>query len=383
MKHVLDLYGIVLSIGLIDFGQNDNRDTVTQALLKTATLNIQDNVDEMAFQSVLNDQHVCQSYSLFQKICGIVQEMIGFLSFWMSYIDLVSLLLDFIQTSRDACWTLHLLSVREMIPWCFIYNRSNYSRYLPWYYYEMACLPQTHPELHAYIENGGFSCQIGPVNTVGRIPSDQTIEETINKTIPKPQEERKDSVQEKIAVSKYYITADDRANYVRKLRAMIDTRNQEFWHPYLTKPRFSGRWKRCEVVIQHETWKNPIELSDKELFSISTGSVPSPIVINDVLCRAKRREGLPGLCKQKIMWRLIQYLFWYNSENEIRNVCKQNCQIKNIHRKRNRTKSWQKLILINDHCCQTRQLDVKKSFCHPLDPVPWALSTSSGSIQKN
>ena len=54
---------------------------------------------------------------------------------------------------------------------------------------------------------------------------------------PKPQEERKDSVQEKNAISKYYITAGDRANYVRKLRAMIDTRNQEFWHPDLTKPR--------------------------------------------------------------------------------------------------------------------------------------------------
>ena len=45
---------------LEDLGENENRDTVTQALLKTATLNIQNDVDEKASQSVLNDQHVCQ-----------------------------------------------------------------------------------------------------------------------------------------------------------------------------------------------------------------------------------------------------------------------------------------------------------------------------------
>ena len=69
-------------------GENENKDTVTQALLKTATPIIHDDVDEMPFQPVLNDKHV-----------------------------------------------------------------ANYSRYLPWYYHEMACLPQTHPELHAYLNN--------------------------------------------------------------------------------------------------------------------------------------------------------------------------------------------------------------------------------------
>ena len=31
---------------------------------------------------------------------------------------------------------------------------------------------------------------------------------------------------------------------------------------------------------------------------------------------------------------------------------------------------------------QIRQLDIYKKNCHPLGPVPWALSTSSGSMQK-
>ena len=195
----------------------------------------------MAFQSVLNDKHVCQSYSLFQQFCDILHSRNGTLSqFWMSYIDLVSLLLNFIRSSREGCWTLHLSSVREMIPWCFAYNRSNYSRYLPWYYHEMACLPQTHPELHAYLENGGFSCQIGPVTTFERIPIDQTIEETINKDTQTAGGTKGFSTR-KNAVSKYYITADDRANYVKKLRAMIDTRNQEFWRPDLTKTTNSDR----------------------------------------------------------------------------------------------------------------------------------------------
>ena len=68
-----------------------------------------------------------------------------------------------------------------MIPWCFANNRVDYSCYLPWYYRQMRSLPLAHPEIQANVMNGGFSCQIGSKNTFGRIPMDETIEETIIK----------------------------------------------------------------------------------------------------------------------------------------------------------------------------------------------------------
>jgi len=45
----------------------------------------------------------------------------------------------------------------------------------------MTSLLQEHPQVHEFLEAGGFFVQMSPGNAFGRIPVDQTIEETINK----------------------------------------------------------------------------------------------------------------------------------------------------------------------------------------------------------
>ena len=108
------------------------------------------------------------------------------LAFWMSYVDLASLMLNFMRASREKKWTLHLISISNLIPWCSAYNRSNYAKYLPWYHLKMINLPTTHPDVHEYLADGNFSTQIGNDNPFGCIPMDQTIEETINKDTQTP-----------------------------------------------------------------------------------------------------------------------------------------------------------------------------------------------------
>ena len=74
------------------------------------------------------------------------------------------------------------LGLSAMIPWCFAYNNMNYARYLPAYIAEMSHLYNEHPEIHAHFESGCFSVQnYGDKNPFGRIPVDQTCEETVNK----------------------------------------------------------------------------------------------------------------------------------------------------------------------------------------------------------
>ena len=50
----------------------------------------------------------------------------------------------------------------------------------------MSRLPDDHPAIHKQLTNGGFSVQIGEKNPFGRIPVDQTIEETVNKDTQTP-----------------------------------------------------------------------------------------------------------------------------------------------------------------------------------------------------
>ena len=49
------------------------------------------------------------------------------------------------------------------------------------YYAEMKSLETHNQDIHNHLTAGGFTVQLGADNPFGRIPVDQTIEETINK----------------------------------------------------------------------------------------------------------------------------------------------------------------------------------------------------------
>lgn len=81
--------------------------------------------------------------------------------FWMSYVDMVQVLLGLIRGSWEGNWELHRSSIREIVPWCFAYDNLNYARYLSAYLSEMLLLPEEHPDAFNYLRSGGFSLQIG------------------------------------------------------------------------------------------------------------------------------------------------------------------------------------------------------------------------------
>ena len=62
-----------------------------------------------------------------------------------------------------------------------------------YYYATMSHLPIDHPEVHQQFMQCGFSVQLGNQNAFGRIPVDQTIEETVNE-IHREQEAQRGSV---------------------------------------------------------------------------------------------------------------------------------------------------------------------------------------------
>ena len=115
---------------------------VNQALDRINKLINQEEVNETLFESVWSDQAVADLFKSFQDFCQLLRESNGTLSrFWMSCMELVTILLNLIRASREGNWPFHLSSIKEMIPWCFTYNRVNYSPYLPWYYRQMQSLP--------------------------------------------------------------------------------------------------------------------------------------------------------------------------------------------------------------------------------------------------
>ena len=83
----------------------------------------------------------------------------------------------------------------------------------------MSQLPTTHPGVHAGFMQGAFSVQLGFHNPFGRIPVDQTIEETVNKDTQTPRP--KGFSLKPGAVSRYYLTAEYTAEYLKTVSDMI------------------------------------------------------------------------------------------------------------------------------------------------------------------
>lgn len=102
-------------------------------------------------------------------------------NFWSSYLEMVQVMLNFIRATREGNWTLHIASVREMIPCFFAFDRLNYARYLTVYHQEMLNLPTTHPYSNDHLQSGEFSVQRQSSYGFSKVACDQAIEQTINK----------------------------------------------------------------------------------------------------------------------------------------------------------------------------------------------------------
>ena len=56
-------------------------------------------------------------------------------------------------------WSLHLLTLHDMLPWCQAYDRTNYARYGALSLSEMVVLEASHPEAYKAVNAGHFVVQ--------------------------------------------------------------------------------------------------------------------------------------------------------------------------------------------------------------------------------
>ena len=154
--------------------------------LRVLQVKVSDIVNEVELrqcESILNSDPFKEIHLIWMQYLQYLRSENGPLScFWMSYIDIVGdVLLGLIQASREGNWQLHLYAIRNIILWCFAYDKINYARYLPVYYDQMIKLPSEHPNVYSNFMNQRFSIQLAGESPFGRIPVDQTTAVTVNK----------------------------------------------------------------------------------------------------------------------------------------------------------------------------------------------------------
>ena len=104
--------------------------------------------------------------------------------FWLTFLDMVTILLNTIHATRCRNWDLYLDCVSSIILYVFTYehlNHYNYAKYLAPMLGELLNLPTNHPFIHEQFMLGKFSMLLSSVNPFVHIEADKVIETIINK----------------------------------------------------------------------------------------------------------------------------------------------------------------------------------------------------------
>ena len=297
---------------------------------------------------------------------------------------MIILLLDFLRATREGNWSLHLQSIKEMIPWFYAYDHINYSRYLPVYLLHMISLPSTHPEAHKMMEHGDFGVQKTTDHGFAQVPVDQTIEQTLNRSTKTKGGIVGFSLQ-RGAVQRWMVTAHSRAEFVDKCRAMSTGVTQNQSQPH--KEAATSRVKRDEadvkkVISTISSWRNPFEPSD-ELVNLSSGYVASQSVMQDLLTsKEKGRTAAVSFIEERLLscnngfFEPISKLKM-GTFKDVQKKVSVKINTKNIIIQADRN-LFARLVVIG----QSRHLSIRELLSHELGPIPWSLASCDGSIAK-
>ena len=102
----------------------------------------------------------------------------------------------------------------------------------------MTRLQEDHSEIYEFMRNNLFSVQLSQENAFGRIPVDQTLEETVNKDTQTPGGTKGFSLIP-VAVQRYYLMTEFRALFLYNLPEMVDSAKAKHGHADLQLSRIA------------------------------------------------------------------------------------------------------------------------------------------------
>ena len=95
--------------------------------------------------------------------------------FWLSYLEMMKLLLSSINSVRLGKWDLLLKRISSIIPFTFAYDHINYGRYPPALLGEMLSLEDDYLDIYERFKAGEFSAQLSDESSFSRCETDKVV----------------------------------------------------------------------------------------------------------------------------------------------------------------------------------------------------------------
>ena len=80
-------------------------------------------------------------------------------SFWYTTLKLEIIILAFVRSQRQGNFDLYITTMKELMPWMFALDHTNYKRWLPVHIADLTKLDSTCPDLAAEFKKGKFVVQ--------------------------------------------------------------------------------------------------------------------------------------------------------------------------------------------------------------------------------
>ena len=272
-----------------------------------------------------------------------------------------------------------------MIPWCFAYDKVNYSRYLTPYFAQMTNLGDKNAEEQKALRENSFSVQLASSNPFGRIPVDQTTEVTVNKDAQNPGGTTRFSLKPATVQRYYVLTAEYRSAFLGQLRNMVQASNSETQHTELQSSRMKKDEQAVSAIVDLiQGWVNPFSES-QDLISISTAKKAPRDIATDLKTAHAVGERCYANFKEERMEKTPQIRKFHDplKTNKLKTFS-------DLNKKKQVPINDRSIILKADRSlfgriiviAQERSLQMDAILSHPLGPLPWALSTPDGLLRK-
>ena len=224
-------------------------------------------------------------------------------------------------------------------------------------------------------------------NPFGRVPVDQTCEETVNKNTQTSGGTKGFSLKAG-AVSKYYIVAEYRSIFLKQLKDMLDLSKSNSEHTDLQKMRIARDEADVKSLITmlESNWINPFSSEQQDLLCLSTGKVATNKIEEDLLnAKSVGEKAYQEIRVQRLEVNLPKLTFHDSlkkSKQQTFSELNKKVQVK--------SKTANEIILKADKAlfgqvviiAENRQLHMKDVLWHPMGPLPWALFSVDGSLRK-
>jgi len=304
--------------------------------------------------------------------------------FWLLYYDSVWILLAFIKAIKLNDFSSYTKCIRAMCPLLFASDRLNYARYLPLYHEQLLNLDA---EAYNLLNNNGITASRSNIPAC-RIPIDQTIEQTINRSA----KSSGGIIGFSRNVNAYYrwcITRHKRASYLDAMCAELNMKQvpQTLHASMRTSERKNSEKEVTSLVETFNNFLNPFRIpcsGYSELFCLSSGRPAFESVAADLTSYiVKGDAAATKFIKERLVDKTVKFhdrlpkLSLKNFGSQAIQKSLKTTQLKTVTVKAERNLLGHLLMLSQSH-----NISLQKLFNYSLSPIPWSIATGDGCLAK-